>query len=108
MHNSKWIKTPENSIAGVALNVKEGMRPINGMRIAPVGDSNGWFIWAGTTFSDAADFFKPTHAGHIHEWCPEILRLLGLAPGWRFLWDGDYLDVWFDAELLKSPTGASL
>jgi len=29
-----------------------------------------------------------------------VIRLLGLAPGWRFLLSGDYLDVWFDPALL--------
>jgi hypothetical protein len=30
----------------------------------------------------------------------EILKFLGLPPGWRFLTDGLYVDVWYDAALL--------
>ena len=43
----------------------------------------GWYIWSTENFSDADDFFNVPCASHLHEVCPEILKYLGLAPGWR-------------------------
>ncbi|MEW4429666.1 hypothetical protein AB1I68_19555 [Paenibacillus pabuli] len=50
----------------------------------PVGDTTGWYIWAGE-YSDADDFFVPLHTAHVDEWDPKIKKYLGLAPGCRFL-----------------------
>ncbi len=41
-------------------------------------------------------FFVPMHVEHLEQICPLILKYLGLAPGWRFLIDEDYEDVWED------------
>lgn len=86
---------------GIARNVREGILPINGLRHPPVGDTSGWYIWAGQEPSDDPDFFVPLHVEHLAEWCPEARRFLGLPPGWRFLSDGDYEDVWPDPSLLN-------
>lgn len=86
---------------GIALNVKSGLLPLNGLRHPPEGDTTGWYIWAGQEFSTAPDFFKPLHVAHVAEWCPEVLRFLGLPPGWRFLVAGSYEDVWEDPSLLE-------
>lgn len=81
--------------------MRSGLRPINGLRHPPVGDTSGWYIWAGGEPSSDASFFVPLHISHLDEWCPEILPFLGLAPGWRFLTDLDgYVDVWHDPSLL--------
>jgi hypothetical protein len=37
---------------------------------------------------------------HLHDQCPEVLRFLGLPPGFGFLVAGDYVDVWEDRSLL--------
>lgn len=83
---------------GISRSVKEGLRPINGLRVKPVGDTNGWYIWAGE-WSEAPDFFVPLHGKHLADWIPMVLPYLGLEPGWRFLIDENYEDVWKDAEL---------
>lgn len=85
---------------GIATNIREGIMPINGLRHPPVGDTTGWYIYAGENFSDNQDFFKPLHVEHLDNWCPQVKKYLGLAPGWRFLITGDYEDVWFDENLL--------
>jgi hypothetical protein len=85
---------------GIALNVKEGIIPINGLRHKPEGSMCGWFLWAGESLSDADDFFNPLHIEHLTEWAPEIIKFLGLPAGWRFIKAGDYEDVWFDETLL--------
>jgi hypothetical protein len=85
---------------GISLNVKNGLQPINGLRHPPEGDTTGWYIWAGEDFSDDPDFFVPLHVKHLNEWCPEIVKYLGLPPGWRFLIANDYEDVWEDPSLL--------
>jgi hypothetical protein len=82
---------------GISRNIKNGEMPINGLRIKPEGDTNGWYIWAGE-WSNDDDFFVPLHAHHLAQWAPLVLPYLGLEPGWRFLIDNTYEDVWLDAE----------
>ena len=79
-----------------------GLLPINGLRHPPVGDTTGWYIWCGETFSREPEFFSPLHTLHLLERCPESARFLGLPPGSRFLVAGDYVDIWFDESLLKT------
>jgi hypothetical protein len=86
---------------GIALNVKEGIQPINGMRCPVVGDTTGWYIWAGEEWSDDPEFFVPLHVDHLTEWCPEVIPYLQLPPGWRFLIAPGHEDVWFDESLAK-------
>jgi hypothetical protein len=86
--------------AGVARNVGSGLIPINGLRHLPTEDTTGWYLWAGEEFSLAPDFFEPVHVLHLAERCPAVLEFLGLAPGWRFLLAGDYVDVWQDQTLV--------
>jgi hypothetical protein len=39
---------------------------------------------------------------HLSSWRPEVLKFLGLPPGWRFLTDvKGYEDVWHDPSLLE-------
>lgn len=86
---------------GISKNIKDGAIPINGLRHPPEGDTTGWYIWGGEEFlDDDPDFFVPLHVKHLEEWCPEVLKFLGLPPGWRFLIANDYEDVWYDDSLL--------
>lgn len=77
-----------------------GKSPINGLRHPRYGDMSGWYIWFGDDFSCEPNFFSPMHAGHLKHKCPEIIKLLGLPAGYRFLTVGDYLDVWYEKSLL--------
>ena len=85
---------------GISLNVKEGLMPINGFRHPLEGDTTGWYIWAGEEYSTDPGFFIPLHVMHLEEWCPIVLKFLGLAPGLRFLTTESYIDVWEDLSLL--------
>ena len=85
--------------AGVATNVKHE-RPINGLRHPPTPGTSGWFLWAGGEPSSDPDYFVPLHIAHLESWCPQVVPYLGLPPGWRFLIDEGYEDVWYDASLL--------
>ena len=78
-----------------------GEMPINGLRHPPEEDNSGWYVWFGEVYSKDADFFVPLHAKHLVQQCPEIIELLGLPPGYRFLRAGEYLDIWFDPSLLE-------
>lgn len=98
---AEFLSSPEDLKVGIAMNVREGIVPINGLRHPPEGDTTGWYIYAGEELSTAHDFFKPLHVEHLDEWCPQIKKYLGLPPGWRFLIAGDYEDVWFDESLLE-------
>jgi hypothetical protein len=86
---------------GIAMNVLDGLLPINGLRHLPGADTSGWYIWAGAVLSADDDFFVPLHVSHLHDWCSEAVRFLGLPAGWRFLAAPGYKDVWFDPELLE-------
>ena len=86
---------------GIARNVKEGLQPVNGLRIPPEGDTTGWYIWAGEQWSDDPDFFVPLHVEHLPSWCAAVMPYLQLPPGWRFLVAPNYADVWFDEQLLN-------
>jgi hypothetical protein len=77
-----------------------GQTPINGLRHPREDGTSGWFIWCGEEFSTDDHFFDPLHAAHLQEYCPAVIELLGLPPGFRFLKAGDHLDIWFDESLL--------
>jgi hypothetical protein len=99
-YGTGWFASPDGMKVGISRNVLTGLKPLNGLRHPPVGDTTGWYIWAGEEISQDPDFFVPLHVAHLEEWCPSILRFLGLPPGWRFLTAEDYEDVWEDATLL--------
>jgi hypothetical protein len=100
-YNAPFVETPTFLKIGIALNVKEGIQPINGLRHPIEGDTSGWYIWGGEEFSEDPDFFVPLHIEHLPDWCPDIIKYLGLAPGWRFLIVPDYEDVWEDKSLIE-------
>jgi hypothetical protein len=86
---------------GLSDNVLTNAEPINGLRHPASGDMTGWYLWAGEDFSEAEDFFKPYCVRHLLEMKPEVLKYLGLPPGYRFLLDRrGYEDVWYDENLL--------
>ena len=58
-YNADYFIFDEDLKLGIALNVKDGLLPINGLRINPEGDTSGWYIWAGEEFSTGPDFFVP-------------------------------------------------
>ncbi len=96
----EWEEAPPSLKVGVALNVRSGLVPLNGLRHPPQVDTTGWFLWAGEELSEDPDFFVPVHVQHLGEWCPAAIPYLGLPPGWRFLVAPDHEDVWFDKSLL--------
>jgi hypothetical protein len=100
-YGATYLGCPPGLKVGIARNVREGVLPVHGLRLAPEEETSGWFIWAGEEKSDEPDFFVPLHASHLEEWCPEVIRFLGLPPGWRFLTNAaGYEDVWEDPSLL--------
>ncbi|WP_254660878.1 immunity protein Imm33 domain-containing protein [Bacillus sp. FJAT-27225] len=99
-YGAEFYSSEDHLKLGISRNVREGLIQINGLRLLPEEGTSGWFIWAGEEFSQAPDFFEPLHIAHLDEWVPDIKKYLGLAPGWRFLIAGDYVDVWFDEGLL--------
>lgn len=72
--------------------------PIHGLRVRPTPGTSGWYVWAGEMSEDES-FFEPSHICHVPSVCPLALPFLSLPPGWRFLTDGVYVDVWFDPGL---------
>jgi|SRR5581483_9930260 len=97
-----FVDADQSHKVGIAENVREGLMPVNGLRLLPEGDFSGWYIWAGTDMHpEDDDFYKPLHVSHIDSWSPMVSKYLGLAPGWRFLVAEDYEDVWFDPAILS-------
>jgi hypothetical protein len=98
--NAEFSPTPFNTIMGVALSTLLQNKTINGLRHpTKFKDNNGWYIWA-DEYSLANDFFKPIHVHHLFELSPQILKYLGLPPGWRFLIDNSgYEDIWYDESI---------
>lgn len=86
--------------AGIADNVFAGALPINGLRHPPVGDTSGWYIWAGGEPGTEPDYFKPVHLRHVVDRVPGIAKFLALPPGWRFQLAPNHEDVWRDPTLL--------
>ncbi len=99
-YNTDFEASPSNFKIGVSLNVKNGIRPINGLRHPKQGDTTGWYIWAGEEYNTNPDFFVSLHIEHLKEWCPIAIKYLGLPAGWRFLVTEDHEDVWRDKSLL--------
>jgi hypothetical protein len=97
---AQFLYTKPFEKLGVAANAKGSAYPLNGLRHRPVGDTCGWYIWAGAKLSEDEDFFLPLHAAHLDEWCPDVKKYLGLGPGWRFIIAPHYEDVWFDPSLI--------
>ncbi|MFA6448869.1 MAG: hypothetical protein WCX65_05340 [bacterium] len=100
-HGTQYYEAPEYQKIGIANNIKSGLQPINGLRHPPKGDASGWYIWAGGKLSTDLEFFAPLHISHLKEWCPSVIKYLGLPPGWRFLIAGEHEDIWEDASLLN-------
>ena len=98
-YGSPYVESPAILKVGISKNVKDGIFPVNGLRHPPEGDTTGWYIWAGD-YSDDPDFFVPLHVMHLKDWCPEIIKFLGLSPGWRFLAAPNHEDVWEDSSFL--------
>ena len=99
-YGSTFHESPLYLKVGISENVRDGIYPINGLRHPMQGDTTGWFIWAGD-YSSSPDFFVPLHIEHLKDWCPIVLKYLGLAPGWRFLVAPNHEDVWKDSSLFK-------
>lgn len=99
-YGATYAPSPAHLKVGIALNVRDRMVPINGLRHPAEGDTTGWYIWAGGEPSSDPNFFQPLHVQHLHSWCPQIAKFLGLPPGWRFLVTDEHEDVWEDPTLL--------
>jgi len=97
----EFLASPPDQKLGIARSVRSGGQPIHGLRHPPEAGTCGWFIWSGE-WSDDPAFFVPLHVEHLATRCPEIVPLLGLPPGSRFLLAGDHRDVWHDDTLLRT------
>jgi hypothetical protein len=94
-----FFPSKPGSTVGIALKTLD-QKPINGLRHPPGAGTSGWYIWGGRALSSGSDFFQPLHTEHLIVELPEILKFLGLPPGYRFLVAGSHLDIWYDPGLL--------
>ncbi len=98
-YKSPYLEVLSNLKVGISKETMDGRRPVHGLRHLPVGDTSGWYIWSGEKLDNSEDFFLPLHIKHLEEICPLVLPYLGLAPGFRFILNDDYEDVWFDEQI---------
>ena len=101
MHSADFDPPSPGSRVGIALQTLD-LFPLNGLRIPEHGPVCGWYIWGGEAPSEDADFYQPMCVEHLADRCPLALPFLALPAGWRFLTDGEYLDVWYDGGLVKN------
>ena len=99
-HSADFDPPSPGTRVGIALQTL-GSAPLNGLRIPGHGAVCGWYIWGGESPSEDADFYQPMCIEHLADRCPSALPFLALPAGWRFLSDGEYVDVWYDAGLLE-------
>lgn len=100
-HKVEWVESSLDLKIGISKNLKSGIMPINALRHPPENGTTGWYIWAGE-YSEDNNFFDTIHISHLVDEYPELLKYLGLAPGYRFQIDNKgYEDVWFDEKLLS-------
>ena len=102
-----FLESPYYLMLGLAKGFNPKKFPLNGLRHPPEGVTTGWYIWSGEDFSQESDFFEPVHCFHLIESCPEIVKYLGLPPGWRFLTADNYEDVWSDEKLFDIGPSSS-
>lgn len=95
---SALVRPAASDKLGIALATLAQL-PVHALRLPPVGDHCGWYIWAGGEMSQEADFFQPLHVSHLVDYVPELIPYLALAPGWRVLLAPGQEDVWFQADL---------
>ncbi|HEY1876466.1 MAG TPA: hypothetical protein VGG66_03315 [Rhizomicrobium sp.] len=100
-YGAQYLPCDDYLKIGISKNFDSTIFPINGIRHSPARDTTGWYIWSGEQFSSEPDFFVPIHLLHLNDRCSEIVKYLGLGPGWRFLFSPNQEDVWFDEPLLR-------
>ena len=89
------------TMVGIAPSRERGLLPLNALRHPPQGQSNGWYVWRGGAIPrDQDDFFVPSHVEHLEDHAPELVPYLALPPGWGVVLAPDYVDVWYDEDLL--------
>src|SRR4030095_9171791 len=80
-NNIPYLPAYRESNASLALST-QGLVPINGLRHPPEDGHNGWFLWSGAELSADPKFFSNVHVYHLMELRPEVLKFLGLPPGY--------------------------
>ena len=101
-HEAKYMMCHPDLRLGLAANVTTSSRQLHGVRVLPVGDACGWYIWSGDELAEPPDFFIPLRAQSLETWAPLALPYLGLPPGWRFSLSEDGVKVWQDTTLFAA------
>lgn len=94
-HGAQFVEVRNYSMVRLAAS-SLGQQPFQGCRSAVNGASSGWFLWAGE--NSMADYsFQPVSCTALFEKCPQVIKYLGLPPGYRFIIDDrGREDVWFE------------
>jgi hypothetical protein len=94
---SLWVPPQADQIAAVWPGLQD--RPVEGMRYRPEGAMSGWWIMP-VGFTGNFRDMVPEHLYHLAEARPDVVPLLGLAPG--FVFDQQSQRVWFEGDVLNS------
>ncbi|GAA4277923.1 immunity protein Imm33 domain-containing protein [Aquimarina mytili] len=104
-YDANYVEADWEMFIGLGRGFDPKQNPINGLRHPIHDQTTGWYIWSGEDFDKSDDtFFEPVHLHHLIETYPDIIKFLGLEPGWRFLVadNASYVDVWEDLSLLDA------
>jgi len=99
----EWVASPMDLKLGISKDIDSGVMPINGLRHPAENGTVGWYIWCGGDIDNNPDFWDALHVYHLEQRLPQVLKYLGLPPGWRFqIDDKGYEDVWYDENLINA------
>jgi len=95
------VAVPQHAHVNVTSKLLEGTHFVYGLRLAPTDDRTGWFFWTEELFPPLPRFSAIQVAEFEERW-PEVIKFLGLPPGWRFVVDGyGYEREWEDRSFLN-------
>ena len=102
--NTNFEKTKEIQFVVVSDDVLSGAL-VEGVRYKPQENMSGWWLTS-KDYSGNIEDLKLEHVEHIYEKRKDLVKFLGLPPGYRFFQE-KYVsnsspeDVWFDEDILS-------
>lgn len=96
-NNSNYQYPRYNQLVAVSDGFFDGMA-VDGVRYESPDHMSGWYLTT-SIFDDDINKLKLFHFTHIAKFRPELVKFLGLEPGFRFYSEDSA--IWFDSEVLE-------
>jgi hypothetical protein len=94
---SPWTPPRADQIAAVWPDLTD--TPLEGVRYQPAGGMSGWWLMPAGFTGEFGDMV-PKHLYHVTRLRPDVLPLLGLAPGYAFNQQREV--IWFEQGVANS------